>query len=313
MVKQAVLSSSTLVWPNVSDPFILYTDASEVGIGAMLVQNQTSGEVPVGFFSQKFTETATRWSTIEKECFALFAAVLFFQSYLLGRLFFIKTDHKNLVYMANSIVPKVIRWRLRLLEYKFIVLHVPGVENVVADALSRSFSHRGVELESITADEKRLRLLSVHNEIVGHHGIAKTIDILKAAKLGWKGMYEDVKTFIHNCMVCQKFKTSKHLCKGTLDYHIHGSYPMQSLSVDTLGPLSEDVFGHKYILVIVDNFSKFATLYPTRSTEAKEFVQALIHHIGLFGVPKQIRTDGGTRFTPKSVRIYHPFYNMNIW
>jgi len=201
--------------------------------------------------------------------------------------------------MANFIVPKVIRWRLRLLEYKFIVLHVPGVENVVADTLSRSFSHRGVELESITADEKHLRLLYVHNEIVGHHGIAKTIDILKAAKLGWKGMYEDVKTFIHNCMVCQKFKTSKHLCKGTLDYHIHGSYPMQSLSVDTLGPLSEDVFGHKYILVIVDNFSKFATLYPTRSTEAKEFVQALIHHIGLFGVPKQIRTDGGTQFTAK--------------
>jgi hypothetical protein len=109
----------------------------------MLVQAQPSGEVPIGFFSKKFTETAQRWSTIEKECFALFAAVIFFQSYLLGRLFFIRTDHKNLVHMHSSAVPKVIRWRLRLLEFNFIVLHIPGVDNVVADTLSRVFFHRG--------------------------------------------------------------------------------------------------------------------------------------------------------------------------
>jgi hypothetical protein len=76
-IKMAVLNAYTLSWPNETDPYILYTDASDVGVGAMLVQLQQSGEVPIGFFSKKFTEVAQRWSTIEKECFALFAAVIF--------------------------------------------------------------------------------------------------------------------------------------------------------------------------------------------------------------------------------------------
>jgi hypothetical protein len=53
-----------------------------------------------------------------------------------------RTDHKNLVYLQTSVVPKVIRWRLRLMEFSFVVLHVPGDDNTVADLLSRAFSHQ---------------------------------------------------------------------------------------------------------------------------------------------------------------------------
>jgi len=73
VVKQAVHDAQALQWPNDKDPFILYADASDIGIGAMLVQLQPSGEVPIGFYSKKFTDVAQRWSTIEKECYALFA------------------------------------------------------------------------------------------------------------------------------------------------------------------------------------------------------------------------------------------------
>jgi len=72
---------------------------------------------------------------------------------------------------------------------------------------------------------------------------------------------------------------------------------MQSLSIDTLGPLPEDNLGNKYILGIVDNFSKFIHLFPTRSTTAVEYISALVKHIGLFGLPQSIRTDGGSQFT----------------
>jgi hypothetical protein len=112
------LHALSLSWPTVEDPLTLYTDASDVG----------DGEKPIVCFSKKFTETAQRWSTIEKECFALFSSVLYMQSYLLGRLFFIKTDHKNLVHLQSSVVPKVIRWRLRLLEFNFVVIHISGVD-----------------------------------------------------------------------------------------------------------------------------------------------------------------------------------------
>jgi len=83
-IKKAVLEAQSLTWPNESDPLILYTDASDIGVGAILVQSQHNVEKPISCFSKKFTDIASRWSTIEKECYALFASVLHFQSHLLG-------------------------------------------------------------------------------------------------------------------------------------------------------------------------------------------------------------------------------------
>jgi hypothetical protein len=289
--------AQSLTWPNEDDPLILYTDASDVGVGAILVQSQHNIEKPISCFSKKFTDIASRWSTIEKEGYALFASVLHFQSHLLGRQFFVRTDHKNLVYMQSSAVPKVIRWRLRLLEFDFITLHVPGEENLIADTLSRAFFHRAADAHTITDDEKLSRIKSIHNDIVGHHGVHKSVEILKASNLSWIGAKSDIAHFISECLCCQKFKYSKDKSSGERTHHIHGSYPMHSLSLDTIGPLPEDQFGNKYILGIVDNFSKFINLFPTRSTTAIEFVSALVKHMGTFGIPKSIRTDGGTQFT----------------
>jgi hypothetical protein len=69
------------------------------------------------------------------------------------------------------------------------------------------------------------------------------------------------------------------------------------LSIDTLGPLPEDNDGFKYIVVIVDNFSKFVGLYACRNVTSEEYVKAMIQWVGIFGVPEQIRTDGGSQYT----------------
>jgi len=297
-VKHAVLHALSLSWPNEDDPFVLYADASDVGIGALLTQRQVTGEKPIGCFSKKFTETAQRWSTIEKECFAIFSSVLHFQSYLLGRTFFIKTDHKNLVFLYNSVVPKVIRWRLRLLEFSYVISHIAGEDNVVADTLSRAFALRVDERDDETqvTEDKRAILQSVHNEIVGHHGINKTIELLKEMKIKWPRMREDVAKFIASCLICQKIKPGKEF-KGGSEFHLHGDYPMASLSCDAVGPLPVDQYGNAFILGIIDNFTKFIQLYPIPSTQAMEYVMALLKHVGIFGVPKKVRTDGGTQFT----------------
>jgi Chromo (CHRromatin Organisation MOdifier) domain/Integrase zinc binding domain/Integrase core domain len=223
-----------------------------------------------------------------------------FTSHLLGRSFFIKTDHKNLVHLLSSTVPKVIRWQLRLLEFSFIVIHLPGVDNVVADTLSRSFFHRaGDGTSSLSEDEKFSRFQSFHNDITGHHGVQKTMDIMTAAGMTWPGCKKEISEYIGSCLICQKFKYSNITISHESRYHIHGSHPMESLSVDTIGPLPEDKLGNKYILGIIDNFTKFITLFPTQSTTAMEYVMSIVKHIGLFGIPKTIRTDGGTQFTAK--------------
>jgi hypothetical protein len=88
------------------------------------------------------------WSTIEKECYAIFVALLWEFDYFLleGRHFFLLTDHRNLVYMAEpqpdwceNVVDKLMRrWKkLIIQQYNFGVMHIEGEKNVVADVFSR--------------------------------------------------------------------------------------------------------------------------------------------------------------------------------
>ena len=64
----------------------------------------------------------------------------------MGKLFTVKTDHKNLVYLANSSIPKLVRWRVLLSEFRFLIQYIPGVQNVVADGLTRVMSLSSVEI-----------------------------------------------------------------------------------------------------------------------------------------------------------------------
>jgi hypothetical protein len=305
-LKAAVLEATALGWQTENDPLTLYTDASTVGLGAMLVQEREGREIPLQFVSKKFSDAATRWTTIEQECFALVYSVQVLKSHLLGRHFFIKTDHRNLIFMSTCMVPKVVRWRLTLAEYMFTVIHIPGVTNVVADALSRSFHAvvRGAEREP-SPDEQLAIIRSFHNELVGHQGAERTKGAMEAAGYQWPRMQGHIESFIKECVICQKFKQGRRVPVATLNHHLHGNYPMESLSIDTIGPLPEDEEGRRHIIVIVDNFSKFVELFPTHSTSAAEYVDSLLKHIGIFGLMKKIRTDGGTQFTAEVCKQLH--------
>jgi hypothetical protein len=76
--------------------------------------------------------------------------------------FVIQTDHRNFFVIMISLSGRVGRWRLELQEYDFLIQHLPGRDNVVADALSRCL----VALD----DEKVGWMKSSHNDVVGHLG-----------------------------------------------------------------------------------------------------------------------------------------------
>jgi transposase InsO family protein len=80
-------------------------------------------------------------------------------------------------------------------------------------------------------------------------------------------------------------------------HHMYSVNPLEESSLDTLEPLPEDEFGNRYVVVILDNFSKFIGLYSATSTSTRDFVSALLKWIGIFGLPKKIRSDGGSQFT----------------
>lgn len=142
-INQALMSTPILRLPQEGRMFILSTDASGVGIGAVLEQEFDDGIHPIAFFSKKLTDTETRYSTTDRELLAAHRGVRHFDPYLRCVRFKFKVDHKPLLYMLTSPTrldlrsARQARSVLALLEYDFILLAIPGEQNKGADAMSR--------------------------------------------------------------------------------------------------------------------------------------------------------------------------------
>ena len=140
-LKDEVCSSPVLKSPDFTTQFILQTDASNQGVGAVLSQRDEHGsDHPVAYFSKKLLPREVRYSTVEKECLAIRLATHSFRVYLLGRPFIIQTDHRALQWLDRLIDnnPRLARWSLALQPYQFTVEHKAGLLNGNADALSRA-------------------------------------------------------------------------------------------------------------------------------------------------------------------------------
>ena len=138
-LKRHLCTSPVLKCPDFECPFVLQTDASDWGVGAVLSQmDEDDNEHPVAYFSKKLLPRERRYSTIEKECLAIKLATHAFRVYLLGNpspsrrtitLWSLKEDNARLT-----------RWSLALQPYQFKVKYRQGRLNGNADALSRQAS-----------------------------------------------------------------------------------------------------------------------------------------------------------------------------
>ena len=127
--------------PNVTKPFILQTDASDWGSGAVLSQKDDEGhDYPVAYYSWKFLPREEWYSTIEKECLAIKLAAQAFRVYLLGRPFEIQIDHRSLDWLdwLKDSDSRLTQWSLALQPFQFTVTHRSGKANGNVDALSRA-------------------------------------------------------------------------------------------------------------------------------------------------------------------------------
>jgi transposase InsO family protein len=139
-LKSRLVSRPVLRLPDLTQPFVLRTDASAEGLGAVLLQESDGVLHPVAYASRKLIEAEIRYSTIEKECLAVVWATQKFQAYLYGQQFVLETDHQPLSFLKRSKVvnSRLMRWSLLLQSYNFVVRVIPGSKNVGADYLSRS-------------------------------------------------------------------------------------------------------------------------------------------------------------------------------
>ena len=140
-LKGLLCSCPVLKSPDFDKPFVLQTDASDRGVGAVLSQLDDEGaEHPVAYFSRKLLPREERYSTVEKECLAIKLGVQIFRVYLLGRPFTIQMDHRSLAWLdrVKENNSRLTRWSLALQSYNFEVQYRAGKMNQNADALSRA-------------------------------------------------------------------------------------------------------------------------------------------------------------------------------
>jgi len=139
-LKHLLSTDLVLQLPNYALPFKIQTDASKIGIGAVLLQTYPEGDRPVCYMSKKLSPTQQRWPAIEQECYAVVSAIEQWRHYLHGHHFLVESDHKPLESFTTKSQSndKCERWRLKLQSYDFTIRHIAGESNTVADFLSRS-------------------------------------------------------------------------------------------------------------------------------------------------------------------------------
>ncbi|CAM4981831.1 unnamed protein product [Rotaria socialis] len=139
-LKQILTTDMVLRLPNNRFPFKVQTDASDEGIGAVLLQIYPEGDRPIAYLSKKFTQAQRKWSPMEQECYAFICALDKWHNYLSGIKFTWETDHKALTQLNQKaqINKRCERWRLKILEYDYKVKYIPGLTNSMPDYLSRS-------------------------------------------------------------------------------------------------------------------------------------------------------------------------------
>ena len=140
LLKEKLVSNPILRLPDLSRPFILYTDASGYALGAILAQiDDNASEYVCAYASRMLKGAELNYSITEKECLGVVWAIKYFHVYLSGTHFRVVTDHAALYWLMNLRDPqaRLVRWSLYLQSYSFEIIHRKGRLHSNVDCLSR--------------------------------------------------------------------------------------------------------------------------------------------------------------------------------
>ena len=139
-LRDALVSKPVLCIADPSKPYILYTDASDIALGAVLMQRDEDGQLhPIAYASKTLNDAQKNYTVTDRECLAIVWALEHFNTYCEGHKYTVVTDHAALSFLRNTTHSKqrMHRLALRLQPYELTVQYSPGKTNYAADLLSR--------------------------------------------------------------------------------------------------------------------------------------------------------------------------------
>ncbi|KAH9696914.1 hypothetical protein KPL71_023390 [Citrus sinensis] len=276
-LKKAMSSTPTLAMPNFHETFIVETDASGEGIGAVLQQQGR----PIAYMSHALSTSKKGWSIYNKEMLAIVEAVRRWRPYLLGHRFIIKTDQQSINFFLEQQVatPEQHKWMSKLMGYDYEIVYRPGRENKAADALSRRSDTQNQTPGPYTVRNgllffkervvvpRTLReslLYEAHDtKIGGHSGVLRTYKCL-SQQFYWPAMFQAVREYVSECKVCQQVKFDTLKPAGLLQPLPIPCQVWDDISLDFVEGLPSSQ-GKDTILVVVDRLIAYKLQLPESS------------------------------------------------
>ncbi|KAL0151982.1 hypothetical protein M9458_052700 [Cirrhinus mrigala] len=263
-LKNVLSSEPVVILPDFSVPFKIYTDASNLAVGAVLAQNRNEREHVVACASRALNSTQKRSPTFDRELWAIVWAVREFKHYIGLASFTIITDHRPLLALRKMSIDddptgRRPRWILELDPLNWVIVHKDGHQHKNADALSRHPEESDTDV------------------VEGSVESALQVNVVSSDQT-------------EQCKACQ----TRHSPVPAYRAPMGGSQsvrPFERVAMDIL-ELPVTSKGNRYVLVVEDYCTKFVNLYPLPNQSAQTVAHCLFEdYVLLHGVPETcIRT-----------------------
>ena len=292
-----LMTSPITAFPDFSQAFRLYTDASTAGLGAILAQVRDGKERIICCASRSLNQAEKAYPSTKLECLAIVWAVAKFRPYLMAMPFEVFTDHYTLQWLKTMRTGSALlhRWSAALEEYDFTVHHRPGKAQTHVDGLSR------LPVDPTPPEDMLLHIHVLHTE---EEARKLAQELHSATHIGgqalWK-LFSDHYSFKSGRRLCLEVAQSCPQCQMGSDYGhrqkmtgaIQSRGPWDTLSVDIVGPLPAN-HGQEFLIVFVDCYSRYTILVPASNHTANTVSEALLWHVvPYFGTPRRLLSDHG--------------------
>ena len=293
-----------LGYADYSSPFVVHTDASLDGLGAVVYQKQDGKDRVISYASRRLSPSERNYPVHKLEFLALKWAVtdkFHDQSVDWQKE---QADDPVLSQIINCVVNgtpwpsgpgrsqecrTLVKERSRLRMRNNLLYRV----RCVGDGDSPEMQHQLV----IPTSARKCILEHVHDNI-GHMGQDRTMALLGPLCF-WPGMASDVKEHVRECSQCVR---RKHPVNQVVPLqNVFTTQPMELVCMDYL-TLETSKGGFENILVVTDHFTKYSQAYPTRNQTAKMTAQVLYNNfIVHYGFPARLHSDQGRNFESKVI------------